>query len=67
MRRNGRSAFGVDAAFEHTLRYSKPELLSRPVLEITHPDDVKGGELQIETSDRGGTVVEVRLPLFTQH
>jgi PAS domain S-box-containing protein len=46
----------VNPAFEEAFGYSSEELLSRPILEFGHPDDVPRSREQLERATRGETV-----------
>src|SRR3954452_5691924 len=46
----------VNPAFEQAFGYSSKELLSRPILEFGHPDDVPKSAEELERATRGKTV-----------
>ncbi len=48
----------VNPAFEQAFGYSSEELLSRPILEFGHPDDVPRSREELELATRGKTVTQ---------
>jgi PAS domain S-box-containing protein len=48
----------VNPAFEQAFGYSSKELLSRPILEFGHPDDVPRSREELERAIRGETVTQ---------
>jgi two-component system sensor histidine kinase/response regulator len=55
----------VNTAFERTLGHSREDLLSRPLLEFVHPDDVDDARSQFEALVLGGQVVHFEDRLLT--
>ncbi len=47
----------VNPAFERTLGYSSPELLTRPFLEFVHPDDLQASRDVLAALQRGEDVI----------
>jgi PAS domain S-box-containing protein len=47
----------VNPAFERTLGYSSPELLTRPFLEFVHPDDLQASRDVLADLQRGEDVI----------
>jgi PAS domain S-box-containing protein len=50
--------YRVNPAFERTLGYSSEELLSRPFMELVHPDDRDATEAALERLAAGNEVVQ---------